>query len=107
MKLQYIDIYDYAGGSSKVYLPDKEIAEIHVKVLSGDETGYVKFEDGTLVSFDACSTRRVNYYDGEYTVFPEQIRRWEKSAFNDVPFMLDPQRSYKRMLAFVDLGGRH
>lgn len=71
-----ITIYDYANKTKQIALPDKEISEIVVVVLSGDETGYVKFTDGTKVKFDASDDRFTSYYDGAYTVEGENIRKW-------------------------------
>lgn len=63
MKLSKITVYDYENKPVIVELPDKEIEEIFVQIISGDETGVVVFKDGTLVRFDACEGgRMVGYY---------------------------------------------
>lgn len=71
-----ITIYDYANTAKEIELPDKDVLEIAVTVLSGDETGYVKFTDGTEIEFDASDCRLMSYYDGAYTVEGENIQKW-------------------------------
>ena len=71
-----ITVYDYANNTKEITLPDKEIAEILVKVLSGDETGFVKFIDGTTIRFDASDNRITDYYDGDYTLKGKNIKKW-------------------------------
>lgn len=71
-----ITIYDYKNAKKEITIPDKEIAEIFVIVVSGDETGYVKFADGEQISFDASDTRVEDYYDGCYCVKDENIQEW-------------------------------
>lgn len=71
-----ITIYDYANATKEITLPDKDISEITVIVISGDETGYVEFTDGTKVEFDASDCRFISYYDGIYTVEGEDIQKW-------------------------------
>jgi hypothetical protein len=71
-----ITIYDYASREKEITLPDKEIIEIVVTVLSGDETGYIEFADGAKVEFDASDTRFTDFYDGCYTVKGERIQKW-------------------------------
>lgn len=71
-----ITIYDYQNDAKEITLPDKEIVEILVNILSGDETGFVKFVDGTKIKFDASDDRFTNYYDGMYTLKGENIQKW-------------------------------
>lgn len=71
-----ITIYDYADKTKEITLPDKEIAEIFVSILSGDETGFVKFTNGTKIKFDASDDRITDYYDGMYTIEGEDIKKW-------------------------------
>ena len=69
-------IYDYDNKAVEVELPDKEIDYIVVEVLSGDETGFVQFTDGTYLNFDASNDRFVHYADGWYRVPKEHVRDW-------------------------------
>lgn len=69
-------IYDYENRPVEVELPDKEIKVILVQVLTGDETGYVLFEDGSQLSFDASTTRVTDYDDGPYIVTREYLAEW-------------------------------
>lgn len=52
-----IRIYDYDDNVVKIEIPDKPIKSINVIVLSGDETGTIRFEDGTQFDFDASDDR--------------------------------------------------
>lgn len=69
-------IYDFNDAHKEVELPDKKISEIFVEVLSGDETGFVKFEDGGMVEFDASDCRCHDFHDGFYLVTGEAIQKW-------------------------------
>lgn len=71
-----ITIYDYDNKETKITLPDKNIKEIYVHVLSGDETGYVRFEDDSRIDFDASDCRIVGYDDGKYFVTGKDIQKW-------------------------------
>ena len=74
-------IYDYDNKEVIIELPDKEIKEVFVNVLSGDETGEVEFVDGTTIDFDASKERIMDFCDGYYTVSGGDIEKW----FNYVP----------------------
>ena len=52
-----IRIYDYANNAVNIEIPDKPIKRIHVRILTGDETGMILFEDGTQLGFDASDDR--------------------------------------------------
>ena len=52
-----IRIYDYANNAVNIEIPDKPIKRIDVIVLTGDETGTIRFEDGTQLGFDAPDDR--------------------------------------------------
>ena len=69
-------IYDYDNKEVIIELPDKEIKEVFVNVLSGDETGEVEFVDGTTIDFDASKARIMDFCDGYYTVSGEEIEKW-------------------------------
>ena len=69
-------IYDYINRPVEVDLPDKEIKAIVVKILSGDETGFVLFEDGSRLEFDASMERISDYEYGCYFVLQEYMAEW-------------------------------
>lgn len=71
-----IHIYDYDNNAVKIEIPDKPIKCIDITVLSGDETGTIRFEDGTRLDFDASDDRCMSFYDGSYFVEGDDIRRW-------------------------------
>ena len=81
-------IYDYANRSVEVELPDKEIQVILVQVLTGDETGYVLFEDGSQLAFDASMARITDYDDGVYLVKKEHLAEWLGWKPEDIPWPL-------------------
>jgi hypothetical protein len=89
-----ITIYDYASKETKIALPDKEILRICVTVISGDETGWVEFTDGSRTHFDASDCRIVSFYDGNYIVEGEDIEKW----LNFVPS--ERTASYERQEIF-------
>lgn len=76
MKTASITIYDWDNKATVVSLPNKEIREIFVHVLSGDETGFVEFVDGEKIYFDASSCRLFGFEDGCYTVNGENVKKW-------------------------------
>lgn len=47
----------------------KDIARISITILSGDEVAFVTYKDGATNVFDSSSTRIIDYWDGEYTVY--------------------------------------
>lgn len=72
-----VKIYDYANEPTEITVPDdKVISEIFVHILSGDETGYIEFTDGTHIDFDASNSRIMGFEDGCYTVTGENIQKW-------------------------------
>lgn len=73
---KFISIYNYADNETMIEIPDKEIKSIMVHVLSGDETGYINFTDGTHVYFDASNNRMIDFDDGAYCVTGEDIEKW-------------------------------
>lgn len=90
-------IYDYANDAIEIELPDKEIVEIFVSIITGDEIVTFTFEDGTEDSFDSCPNGRIRQFnDGFYFVEgKENIKRW-------LDFEPSPLRtaSYKRKQIF-------
>lgn len=79
-------IYDYINRPVEVELPDKEIKAILVQILTGDEIGYVLFEDGSQFSFDASMERVTDYNDGAYLVKKEHLAEWLDWKPEDTPW---------------------
>lgn len=94
MKRERMVVFDYDDTPRTIELPDKDIALVHVTILSGDETGYVQFDDKTIMEFDASDCRMQNFYDGSYTITGEEdLEKW---------FDWEPEGemlSYKRKVA--------
>lgn len=76
MKRASMTVYDYASTPVEIALPDKEIVEIYISVISGDETGYVEFADRSKIRFDSSNCRMMSFYDGDYCVEGENIQKW-------------------------------
>lgn len=54
-----------------------DVKEIFVCVVSGDETGDLTMQDGTIYDFDASGNRVINFDDGSYIVEgKENIEKW-------------------------------
>ena len=71
-------IFDYDGNAHTIEFKSVGIIAISVTILSGDETIDVYYEDGTVEHFDSCDTRTVNYFDGNYVVMGEKLKKWYK-----------------------------
>lgn len=69
-------VYDYSNVPVEVNLPNKPVFAIFVRILSGDETGTVVFEDGTDMYFDASNHRIYSFFDGDYVVHKSKIQEW-------------------------------
>ena len=72
-----IKIYDYHNKKTDVLVPDdKAILGIYVHIVSGDETGFILFDDCSRLCFDASNCRIMGYDDGDYFVEGDNIKRW-------------------------------
>lgn len=82
MRRTTMTIYDYDDRPVTIQLPDKDIELVLVTILSGDETGHVKFTDKSCVYFDASDARSIDFFDGGYVVTGEDnLAKW----FDSVP----------------------
>ena len=66
-----IRIYDFDDNAVKIEIPNKPIKRIDAIVLSGDETGMIRFEDGTWFDFDASDDRdtKLEYIESSGTQY--------------------------------------
>ena len=71
-------IFDYDDNTRTIEFKSVGIIAISVTILSGDETIDVYYEDGTVEHFDSCDTRTENYFDGNYVVMGEKLKKWYK-----------------------------
>lgn len=72
-------IYGFNNEPRTILLLNRDVADISqifVRVLSGDETGFVEFTDGKREYFDSSCSRFTEYFDGEYIVKGEDIPKW-------------------------------
>ena len=74
-----VKIYDYDNKAKEIeILDDKQIESINVRILSGDETGFINFTDDTSIMFDASNSRCASVNDGCYIVKGNDIEAWLK-----------------------------
>lgn len=71
-------IFDYDGRMRSIELKSVDIIAISVTILSGDETIDVYYEDGTVEHFDSCDTRTQSFFDGNYVVMGDKLKKWYK-----------------------------
>ena len=76
------NIYDYDNCPTEIDTGNKEIKELEVLVLSGDEIVTIRYEDGSTKRYDSSCTRNITYFDDEYTVTKENIAKWIRSAMS-------------------------
>ena len=76
-------IYDYNSKATEVDTGDKEIKELFVQVLSGDEVVTVDYDDGTKKTFDSSTNRYVSYVEESYIVEKDRIQDWVNFGVTD------------------------
>ena len=76
-------IYDYNDKATEVDTGDKEIKELFVQVLSGDEVVTVDYDDGTKETFDSSTNRLVSYVEESYIVQKDRIQDWINIVVTD------------------------
>ena len=73
-------IYDFGNRETVCHVKEhnlSDVKEIFVWVVSGDETGNLTMQDGTIYDFDASDDRIVDFNDGSYTIKgKEDIEKW-------------------------------
>lgn len=73
-------IYNYGNRETVCHVKKhnlSDVKEIFVWVVSGDETGDLTMQDGTVYDFDASGNRVINFDDGSYIVEgKENIEKW-------------------------------
>lgn len=95
-------IYDYDDKVKEVDIPDdKHIKYIVVNIVSGDETGYVTFDEDEFVDFDASNNRIRVFDDGGYIVEEDNIQKWLNWIPTHGEYLLP--YSYMRQMAFSGL----
>ena len=77
------NIYDFNGRATEVDTFDKVIRDIFVQVLSGDEVVTVDYDDGTSKTFDSSHNRTVDYVDGSYILYPNNLQDWVNFEITD------------------------
>lgn len=73
-------IYDYDNREIVCHVEGYDISdikEIFVWIISGDETGNLTMQDGTIYDFDASGNRIIDFNDDSYIVKgKENIEKW-------------------------------
>ena len=73
-------IYDYDNQATVCHVKEynlSDVKEIFVWIISGDETGNLTMQDGTIYDFDASGNRIIDFDDGSYIVKgKENIEKW-------------------------------
>lgn len=73
-------IYDYDNQETVCHVKEhnlSDVKEIFVWIISGDETGNLTMQDGTIYDFDASNGRIIDFNDGSYIVEgKENIEKW-------------------------------
>lgn len=65
-----IVLFDYNATKKTFDIGEfKDISKIEITILSGDETAKVFYKDTTIAWFDSSNDRRIDYYDGRYTIY--------------------------------------
>lgn len=75
-----LTIMDYKGEKEEIDIGEiDDILAIHIRILTGDEIAVVISKNGDIDMFDSSNSRRVDCYDGEYTIYQpsENINRLE------------------------------
>ena len=96
-----VKIYDYDDKVKEVEIPDdKHIKYIVVNIVSGDETGYVTFDEDEFADFDASNSRVRAFDDGGYIVEGDNIQKWLNWIPTHGEYLLP--YSYMRQMAFSE-----
>lgn len=73
-------IYDYKNQKTICHVEGYDISdikEIFIWIVTGDETGSLTMQDGTVYDFDASDNRFADFNDGSYIVEgKENIEKW-------------------------------
>lgn len=90
-------IYDYLDRQQEIEVRDG-INFIVITVVTGDETGIIHYNDGTIQAFDASDSRVIDFFDGTYFVSEENVDKF-------IGFTPDESSaicaSYQRQLKFT------
>lgn len=69
-------IFDYAGREVIVDAGDKEIRQIRVEEITGDEVIEIEYTDGSVEEFDGGICRLTDFRDGSYRVSGNDLKKW-------------------------------
>ena len=93
------NIYDFNDRATKVDTNNKEVRQLLVQVLSGDEVVTVDYSDCTNETYDSSNNRFINRFDGSYSVTLEDLQEWIAYGVSRVNSNSE-NLSYKRMYEF-------
>lgn len=69
-------IFDYAGREVIVDAGDKEIRQIRVEEITGDEVIEIEYIDTSIKEFDSGTCRLSDFRDGAYRVSGDDLKEW-------------------------------
>nr|DAF27344.1 MAG TPA: hypothetical protein [Caudoviricetes sp.] len=69
-------IFDYAGREVIVDAGDKEIRQIRVEEVTGDEVIEIEYVDGSIEEFDSGICRLTDFRDGAYRISGDDLKEW-------------------------------
>ena len=100
---RYFEILDYRGNRMKTELDLDDLSNVgyaKIEVITGDEILKVKLKTDEYFEYDSCNGnfRRVNYYDGSYTIYSisDSINLFDNTDF------LNRKQSYNDFLCKGD-----
>ena len=75
-----IKLLDYESNEYELDVDEENLDHLEVEVISGDEILSIYLKDGSIETYDAADylgqMRMMNFYDGWYEVYPEDIEKW-------------------------------
>lgn len=81
IKTRNFAIYDWNNNEKIVTIEDKPIEAIIINVVSGDETAYIYYEDGTEEYIDSSNKRLESYLDETYLIKKNEVENWINFKF--------------------------
>lgn len=89
-------VYDWDNNERIVAIENKPIEAIVVNIVSGDETAYIYYEDGTEIYVDSSMHRLESYLDETYLIKKNEVEKWINFEFRtEAPEGKEEMESFK------------
>ena len=75
-----ITIYNFENDPTSFDLPLKNLEEVYVDVISGDEIFMACYKDGHTIRVDSDKTRSLSFHDGDYVIEPQDLAKWNNDC---------------------------